>query len=287
MKRKTITTIVYIIALITLDSCGHKMMKYVNFESKDYKMYFIDPFYQMTEFDECDFIKQHKNFYIDDPDFLMTFKDELIKDKTDKIASRCIYLVQIIQDSSIMFGAFLDIKNGIMNTKNGIQFDVENFSNHKDKFKKLESFEVNCFSIKNSKILIEKLHKQGGFMTSVDDLKEYLDSYNGSMKLSVAPGFIKQNDSWSKKQKSIQKKFAKVEEILVYSYSSDGEDSDEIGILCKNDISEQLPEGFHIIGQYSDSINFPFTVYDLTESEIKRIANENNINTFKIKDLNK
>lgn len=282
------TLMLLIIATLLLSSCSERKMQSVDFE-KSYKMYFIDVFHQKEKFSRCDFIKSNQNFYIDQKDFLEIFENRLIQDKSKFINSDCIYSITVIQDSEIKFGAFLNVEDGKLKTTESYNFDMEQLITHKAKFKKLEAFEINCYSLSNTSKLINEMEKEGGYIFGVTgENKNDWFSYKGKMKLLVEPSLIETNLPDSLMMKRFEEKFSQLDKIKVISYLkwSKG-DSITIELLCNRDFSSNIPQGFEILEHYTDSINLPFTVYYLPESLIKKIADKSKVYNIAIKDLNK
>ena len=283
---KILTIIVIFLTTITLSSCTQKKMEYVDFE-KSYKMYFIDVHYQNIKHSECNFIETYKNFYIDEHAFLDILKNELILEKSKIKGTDCLYAVTILQENEITFGAFLDMEHGIINASNIYDFDIEKFLANKEKFKKLEAFEVNCYSLSKTKKLINDIENAGGYIFGYTGNEEpNVFSYLGRMKLLVAPSLIEPNMEYEKIKKRLVGKFSKLDEIDIISYHNIQEDSITIEILCNKNFSSQMPEGFQVLEPFTDSINLPFAVYDMSNLKIRQTAKKLNIINLEIKDLN-
>jgi hypothetical protein len=68
--------------IINLLSCDRRLFKQVNNENEDLKLYFFyTPFNFNLPNEECDFMKNHRNFYIDDSEIIKEFQFDMIKEK--------------------------------------------------------------------------------------------------------------------------------------------------------------------------------------------------------------
>jgi hypothetical protein len=278
--------VIIILSILVFSSCAQKKLKYVDID-KSYKMYFIDIAYQEERFSECNFIETFGNFYISEQDFLPLLKNEIIKEKTQLERTGCLYAITIMQEGKITFGGFLDAENGIINTSKIYNFDLEKLSSQKDYFKKLEAFEVNCFSISKTEEFINELEKEGGYIFGYTGVKKNdVFNYAGRMKLVIDSTIIEPNQDYEKIKKSIVEKFVHLDDIEIIRYTYSSGDSITLEILCNNDFSKKMPTGFEIIEPLTDSINLPFAVYDIPDFTIKSVANKMNIETLSIRNLN-
>jgi len=261
-------------------------MKVVDFGSTDSKMYFI-PLDQLSETrDTNDFINKYRNFYIDDTSFLKIFSDELIGEKTQRQRSNCRYAFQLVQDSIMKFGGILDIRNGIILTSDFYHFDLNRFNQHKDKFKRLDSYEINCYSIKQTKTLLKAFENHGGLISGYSRLVDKsFHNYYGRTKVMMEPIQIKFDESLD--SRDLIKKKLDIDDIEIMSFLMGENDSLEVQVLSVSDFSDNLPKEIKVIESYTDSIDLPFNVYDLEKSVIDMIIQKNSINDYKLTDLNK
>ena len=193
----------------------------------------------------------------------------------------------MIQDSTTNFGGMLDVSNSIVMTSDFYHFDLNRFNQYKKKFKRLNSFAINCYSIKQTKTLLKAFETLGGFFTGYSQLVDKtIHKYNGRTKVLIQPIEINQAHETSDGRDYIKKILA-VGDIEIMSFSSVENDSLAVEVLSMKDISENLPKGIKIIESYTDSIDLPFNVYDIEKSLIDMILQKNSIQNYSLIDLNK
>ena len=264
-------------------------MNNVDFNSTDTKMYFIDLSSDYGNFDSCDFIEKYKNFYIDDILLIQKFNNELRKDKSrmNYQNTSCYYGLQIIQKGKIKYGAYLDVKNKQLIESSNYKFDLEKFKSFNEKFKKLDAFKINCKSLEQIKRLLSEFKANGVYVYESEYFKEKrLFDYNGVISLTCTNSNHNNLVDWEEIEKSIKKDFLNIDHIEILSYSSLESGSFKMDVLCTRDLAKELPEGYQIEVNYTDSINLPFRVYDFSEKDINKIIEKFNIGSVEIKDLN-
>lgn len=289
MKTSHNTFLIIIFFIIVVSSCSTHQMNNVDFDSTDTKMYFIDIKSDYGNFDSCNFIEKYKNFYIDDLTLIQTFNKELRKDvsRMNYSNTSCYYVLQIIQKGEIKYGAYLDIKNKQLIESSNYKFDLDKFESFSDKYIKLDAYKINCNSLKQIKILASEFETSGAYIYEHEYFKENrIFDFNGVISLTCTDSNHGNLMEWDEIEKSIKKDFKNIDHVGIFSYSSTKSDSVKIDLFCTKDISKILPLGYQIVENYTDTINLPFRVYDLSEKEINKIIKKNNLRSIEIVDLN-
>lgn len=287
MKDRLTYISLFTLILIGLKSCDSTPLNKIDFESPGYKMYFIDIAHFTIPDRDCEFIDKYQNFYVDDQEVLRSFKNELVQEKASfSKVTNCFYVIQLLQNNEIKFGAFLYPDSKQLRTLNTYLFDLKKFETYNREFKKLEAFMVNCYSIKGSVKLISDFEKSGGYIHGVSGAENQpFRNYSGRIKLLVDTSQINQNLEYEKIEKKIKEDFSHIEEIYITHYSLLN-DSIKIDILCSSDISDNIPKGYRIIESFNDSTTTEMYVYDLQRRIIDSIIVHNNIIGVEIIDLN-
>lgn len=285
-----------ILATLIIISCNknpivnNKNMDNVDLTSNKLKMYFIKV--NTNNVNQCYFIKEYKNFYIDKSDIIKIFRDKLIKNETERLPllSKCSYIIHILQDGEIKYGAMLDILNKRIAGSKNFNFDLNEFEKYKDNFKKLESYEIRFKSLKTMNFVMNRIKELSGFIPGISDMKEddfSILNFKGRILLLADSNYIITRRNREEIIEKFMNDFRGIGNIKLMSYYPSEKDSFTFEILCEKDISKYIPAKFKIIEPFNDSIDLAFDIYDIKGKKIEEIIYNKGYKDIVLIDLNK
>lgn len=269
---------------------NNKNMDNVDLTSNRLKMYFIKV--NTNDVNQCSFIKEYKNFYIDKSEIIKIFRDKLTKNETERLPllSKCSYMIQILQDGVIKYGAMLDILNKKIAGSKNFDFDLNEFEKYKDNFKKLESYEIRFNSLKTMNIIMNGIKELGGFLPGISDIKKEdfsILNCKGRILLLADSNYIITRLNRKDIIEKFMNDFKGIGNIKLMSYYPSERDSFTFEILCEKDITKSIPAKFKIIEPFNDSIDLTFDIYDIKGEKIEEIIYNKGYNDIVLIDLNK
>jgi len=273
-----------------LISCGGKPLSKIDFTKGDYKLYFYSLPGQDNGQDTNSFFVKHNNFYITDNSILKNIKEDVIIEKSNRKTSyNFLYALRLVQDGEIIDGGILDVVNGEILYHNGkYEFDLRQFEKHIDGLEVLNSFEVNCVTISNTKKFFDFVDDSGdGFIfTNSEDGENPIIKFNGIVDLITDTTNVDFSSGYDGFQKRFVSDFKDLGDIAILSSNFGGGDSITLTMLWEKDYTSNLPTGYRITKQYNDTIDLPLQVYDIKKEGIISFFLENRIEGYEIIDLN-
>ncbi len=286
--RKIYFVILIAISLLTV-SFVEKPLSEIDFSNGDYKLYcyVIPGTINSQEFNDFHF--ENKNFYIDDKSTLEKIKNSIIGEKSDtQKPYGYLYALQLVLNGEIIDGGAIDTDNKEIIYYNGkYKFDLKEFTKFKGNFKRLDSYEVNCVTISNTKHFLKFVENSTGFIfKNYKEEENPLIRFNGKIDLKSDTSNADFRIGWEMFQNKFSSDFSDIGEITILHSDYNGGDSINVTMLWKSDYSSRLPKGYRIINQYTDTLNLPIQVYDISKEKIIDFFKNNGIQGFTIKDLN-
>ena len=271
-------------------SCNRNPLSKVDFSKEGYKMYFYAYPDKDNKQNYNSFYSKYKNFYISDNSILENIKKNIILKKYDiKTINNSLYAVKLIQNGKVLDVAVLDVVNGMILSYSGnYKFDIKKLEKYNSSFKTLNSYQVNCVTISNIKKFITFIESSNGFifLNSEDDKNPFV-KFNGVVKLKTDTS----NVDFSKGSEIFKNRFIsdfkKLGDIAIISSKYNGKDSINLTMLWENDYTLNMPTGYRLTKQYTDTFDFPLYVYDIKEKEILSFFKDLGINGYTVTNLNK
>lgn len=234
------------------------------------------------------------SFFIDNADALEKIKNEVVQDMDiERTSSNDLYALTLLKEGKNVDGGILDIENNVILYYNGkYKFNTQAFLKLEKYFNLLEAYKVNCVTYENTNKFVAFVKKSNGFMYDALGDGEYPTyGYNGVIKLFADTTVLSSNSYYGMKilayiQKQIDRDYKGIADVKVSSYSYYGNDTVNISLLCKEDISDKLPDGYKIAQPYTNKIDVPIYVYNLSKKQLIDFFDKSGITGYKIVDLN-
>lgn len=279
-----------LVLLICTFSCDQKTLREIENHEGLKKVYFFKPDIDMKEFGINDSLqKKHGNFYVDDNEIL----NEIGANISNKIVlnkfSGSIYLYRYYLNGSYEDGGFIDLLSGYLANPRRTKFNVEELFKHSDSFIKLESFKINCHSLKYTKRLVDYVKLKKGFVvTNIENGEDLIKNYNGQIVVEINPetfGISYINSEENIIPKRIQNQFSGFGDVHVLNYEYHMDSLFLATVLVRDNDFSKLPDGYHMKKDFSSKVDFPIFIYDLKEDDLRKYFEIYDIEEYTITEL--
>ncbi len=276
-----VTQSILILLLITFSSCQKKPMNDIDFETKNYKLYFLRVNEDSNRLKENAFIRQHSNFYIDDIKILNKIKNNFIKDESEmKTNFKSDYDLYLFDDNNNqIFSGKIDLNNGLLyNSERYYDFSSEITILPEISFKPIEKFRIDINSIKNGKKLVKLIEDNNGFST-INVLNNIIGTpYNGMTILKAKKDYLETREINQKVIEKVKNDLKGLGKVKVAVSFCNAQDYCKFHVYSEKLNSDTIPREYDIIKPLSDSIvNMPLIVYNISMDKLKKIMEKNNI----------
>ncbi len=276
-----ITQILLILLLIAFSSCQRKPMNDIDFETKNHKLYFLSVNEDPNRLERNVFLRQHRNFYIDDVKTLNKIKNNSIKEETERtINFQSDYELCLIGDNNKqVFDGKIDLINGLLYSSGKYyNFNSEFTVFPKVFFKPVEKskIEINSF-IKGRKLI--KLITDNNGLIKFHPIHNFIDSpYNAMTIIRAKKDYLGASGINQKVIEKVKNDLKGLGEVKIEVSFCNTRDYCTFHVCSEKLNADAIPSEYDIIKPLSDSIvNMPIIVYNISINKIKMIMRENNI----------
>jgi hypothetical protein len=284
--------IIRLLKILTLTviivSCKEKPFSKIDFNKGEFKLFFYTQPTDTLILGNNNFYKKYKNFYVTDKQAIEKIINKVIQEKLNKKDNFNLhYVMRLIKDGEDIDGGIISLENQEIyykNSKYRINLDeLENLNNY---FIGLRSLEFNCYTIKNINKTLSFIESINGFTYgNFDAVRKHFKEFNGTVVLSVDKEKINQNNDVKVIENRISQDFKKQGKIKLLTSSYKGGNEILIELLWENDFSKNLPDGYKMIKNYSDSIDMPLIVYNVGKEELQKFFANNGISDYIINEF--
>lgn len=265
----------FLLALI-LFSCKQKQdnpLEDKDFESRNYKFYFMGIQSESERFKKNYFLKSHPAFCIDNKEILIKIKGDLIENKKANISQfQADYSLAIVEESkgaetigSVDFSKELILISGKFYSLS------KNFTHTPEMYlKPLEKSSINLTSIKESKELLKLIITNNGAISARPGSIHNIMAYNGMGIIKARKDYLGTTDGINEETlKKVRNDLKILGDICIsVSYCND-ETYCTFYIFCEKTNSDAIPNEYEIIKPLSDKFEDKISVHMISLDSLK------------------